>query len=71
MQRPKYQRLLKEDEKGGSVFVGFKRTVTQYLPAGGDMWQNQPIDYSPELTVNLAQPAMGIECLKRARIPKR
>lgn len=70
MEKPKYQQLSKENEKGERMFVGFKRTVVEYLPAGADEWQLEPFDHTPELSINLAEPAMGIENLKRPRTLK-
>lgn len=58
-----YFRLIK-DEK----FVGFKRVVTEFLPAGQKIWQLDPIEHNPEGTQKLSRPAMGIENLKREGI---
>ena len=53
--------------KGGR-FVGFKRVVTEFLPAGQTTWQLDPFEHDPEDTQKLSQPAVGIENLKRESI---
>lgn len=63
VKNPEYFRLIKD----GS-FVGFKRVVTEYLPAGHTRWQFAPIDHDSEDTQKLSRPAMGIVSLKRERI---
>jgi len=62
MKNPEYFRLIKD----GS-FVGFKRIVTEYLPAGFNRWQFDPIEHDSEDTRKLSRPAMGIVALKRER----
>lgn len=66
MKNPEYFRLMK-DEK----FVGFKRVVTEFLPASHTTWQLDPVEHDPEDTQKLSRPAMGIETLKRERITTR
>lgn len=63
MRNPEYFRLVKSGR-----FAGFKRIVTEYLPAGGSEWRLSRIDHDPEETVSLRGPATGIERLKRERI---
>lgn len=63
MKNPVYFRLMK-----GEQFVGFKRVVTEYLPASHTTWQLDQIEHDPEDTQKLSSPAMGIETLKRERI---
>ena len=63
MRNPEYFRL----NKGGR-FVGFKRVVTEFLPAGRSMWQLERIEHDPEETERLSRPAVGINSMKRARI---
>jgi hypothetical protein len=58
-----YYRLM----KNGS-FVGFKRFVTEYLPAAATRWQLDPLDHNPEETQKLSRPAMGIATLGREKI---
>jgi len=61
MKNPEYFRLIKD----GS-FVGFKRFVTEYLPASHNIWQLDELEHDE--TQKLSRPAMGIETLKRERI---
>jgi len=63
MKNPVYYRLMKD-----SNFVGFKRVVTEYLPAGHSVWQLAQVDHDPGETQKLSRPAMGVENLKRERI---
>jgi len=63
MKNPEYFRLIKDES-----FVGFKRVITEYLPAAGTRWQLDEIEHDPEETQRLSKPAMGIETLKRERI---
>lgn len=63
MKNPVYFRLMKDES-----FVGFKRVVTEYLPAGHSRWQFDPIEHDPEDTQKLGRPAVGIAALKRERI---
>lgn len=58
MKNPEYFRLFKD----GS-FVGFKRVVTEYLPAGHSTWQLA--EESHDETQKLSKPGVGIENLKR------
>ena len=60
---PEYFRLKKEGR-----FVGFKRVVTEFMPAGHSSWQLEPIEHNPEETQKLSEPAMGIGAMKRERI---
>lgn len=66
MKNPEYFRLLKNGQ-----FVGFKRVVTEYLPASHSTWQLDMIEHDPKETQRLSKPAMGIESLKRERITSR
>lgn len=63
MKNPKYFRLTKDGQ-----FVGFKRDVTEYLPAGHDRWQLDEIEHDPDETRKLSKPATGTESLKREKI---
>lgn len=63
MRNPVYYRLLKDGH-----FVGFKRIVTEFLPAAYSKWQLEPLEHDPEDTQTLSKPAMGIVTLKRERI---
>lgn len=63
MQNPEYFRLMKDGR-----FAGFKRVVTEYLPAGHSTWQLAQVEHNPSETQKLSRPALGIECLKRERI---
>lgn len=59
-----YFRLLKDGH-----FVGFKRVVVEYLPAGSDKWLlNSIIEHDPEETQRLSKPGVGIASLKRESI---
>ena len=66
MKNPEYFRLVKDGR-----FVGFKRIVTEYLPAGQNVCQLKWIDHDSEETRRLGKPAIGIETLKRERISGR
>lgn len=66
MKNPEYFRLI----ENGS-FVGFKRIVTEYLPAGHNAWQLDEIEHDPKDTQKLSRPATGIETLKREGITSR
>lgn len=63
MNNPVYYRLIKD----GS-FVGFKRIVTEYLPAAHTRWQLEPFPHDSEETQKLSKPAMGIGTLGREKI---
>lgn len=63
MKNPEYFRLIK-----GGRFVGFKRIITEFLPAGRNIWQLDRIEHDPEETQKLSTPAVGIGAMKRARI---
>lgn len=63
MKNPEYFRLIKNGR-----FAGFKRVVTEYLPASHSTWQLDEIEHDPEDTQKLSRPAMGIETLNRERI---
>lgn len=63
MKNPVYYRLIKD----GS-FVGFKRIVTEYLPAAHARWQLTPIPHDSDETQKLSKPAMGIGTLGREKI---
>ena len=64
MGNPEYYRLIGKD---GS-FVGFKRIVTEYLPAGATRWQLKPLVHDSDRTMKLSQPAMGVATLGREKI---
>jgi len=64
MSNPEYYRLIGKD--GG--FVGFKRIVTEYLPAGATRWQLRPLVHDSDRTTKLGQPAMGTATLGREKI---
>jgi len=64
MNNPVYYRLIGKD---GS-FVGFKRIVTEYLPAAATRWQLDPVPHDSEATQKLIGPAMGTETLGREKI---
>ena len=64
MSNPEYYRLIGKD---GS-FVGFKRVVTEYLPAAATRWQLDPVKHDSEATQKLSQPAMGTATLGREKI---
>ena len=49
-------------------FVGFNRIVTEYLPAGADVWQLKPIDHDE--SVSLGKAPKGIAGLEREPITK-
>lgn len=63
MKNPEYFRLTKDGQ-----FVGFKRIVTEYLPAGHDRWSLDQVEHDPDETRKLSKPAIGTESLKRLRI---
>lgn len=66
MRNPEYFRLNKDRQ-----FVGFKRVITEYLPAGKDKWQLDPIEHEPKETEKLSRPAVGIGNMQRASITSR
>ena len=55
---PQYKRLMLNGQ-----FVGVGRTMTEFLPAGGDLWQLEPIDYNPDESVLLSQAPFGLDKL--------
>ena len=63
MKNPEHFRLIKDGN-----FVGLKRVITEYLPAGQNKWQFNPIEH--DASQKLSKPAMGIETLKRERRKK-
>lgn len=63
MKNPEYFRLFKDEN-----FVGFKRIVTEYLPAAATRWQLDPVPHDSEETQKLSRPAMGIATLGREKI---
>lgn len=63
MKNPVYFRLIKD-----GMFVGFKRVVTEYLPASQNRWQLDPMDHNEEENQKLSKPAMGIATLGREKI---
>ncbi len=58
MNNPQYFRLLS----------GFKRIVVEYLPAGANQWQLEPIDCDDDESIRLSKEPVGIATLKRPRI---
>ena len=66
MSNPEYYRLIGKDGN----FVGFKRIVTEYLPAAATRWQLDPVTHDSEATQKLIKPAMGIATLGREKIGK-
>jgi len=63
MKNPVYYRLVKDGK-----FVGFKRVVTEFLPAGHATWQLELIEGDEAETEKLSGPPMGVAVLKRERI---
>lgn len=63
MKNPEYYRLMRDGN-----FVGFKRVVTEYLPAAGTKWQLDPVEHDEDATQKLSKPAIGAESLKRERL---
>lgn len=63
MKNPVYFRLF----KNGS-FVGFKRIITEYLPAAATRWQLDPVIHDSSDTQMLSRPAMGTATLGREKI---
>ena len=63
MKNPVYYRLTKNER-----FVGFKRIVTEYLPAAETKWQLRPVDHDEDEIRKLSQPAVGIATLGRQKI---
>jgi len=63
MKNPEYFRLIKD---GG--FVGFKRVVTEFLPAGHATWQLEQIKCDEAETKKLSSPPVGVAGLERERI---
>ena len=63
MKNPVYYRLMKDRK-----FAGFKRIVTEYLPAGHSVWRLARVDHDPGETQKLSRAAMGIENLKSETI---
>ena len=63
MKNPEYFRLMKN-----GLFVGFKRVITEFLPASHNVWQLDLLEHDPKDTQKLSSPAIGIETLKRERI---
>ncbi len=59
-----YKRLM--NKKGH--FVGFQRTVVEFLPAGLCKWQLEPIEYSDELSSKIEVPPSNIVSMKRPNI---
>lgn len=49
-------------------FAGFKRIVTEYLPAAATRWQLESFPHDENATQKLNKPAMGIETLGREKI---
>ena len=63
MANPGYFRLVKNGR-----FVGFKRIITEFLPAGHSMWGLDELEHDE--AQKLSRPATGIATLKRERIEK-
>ena len=66
MKNPHYERLVLDGH-----LVGIRRTVVEYLPSDGDLWQLEPIRYNPNETVKLMEPPAGIDSLKRKLMRKK
>lgn len=64
MKNPEYFRLIGKDGN----FVGFKRIVTEYLPATMTRWQFDPVIHDSEATIKLSKPAVGTATLGREKI---
>ena len=62
LNNPEYYRL--RTKQG----LAIKRITTEYLPAGEDKWQLEPIAHNPDLTVKLTVPPTGINRLKRPKL---
>ena len=56
-----YKRLM--DSK--RHFVGFQRTITEYLPAGTNKWQLEVIEHNDELSCKTSIPPRNIVNMKR------
>ena len=63
MKNPVYFRLYKNES-----FVGFKRVVTEYLPAAATRWQLDSFPHDENATQSLSKPAMGTATLGREKI---
>ena len=63
MKNPVYLRLFK-----GERFAGFKRVVTEYLPAAATRWQLDSFPHDEDATQTLSRPAMGTATLGREKI---
>lgn len=63
MKNPVYYRLMLDDR-----FIGFKRIVTEYLPASHTTWQLAPLKHDEDETTQLSTPAFGIETYKREKL---
>ena len=63
MKNPVYYRLFKKES-----FVGFKRVVTEYLPAAATRWQLDSFPHDEDATQPLSQPAMGTATYGREKI---
>ena len=56
-----YKRLINDN----GHFVGFQRTIIEYLPAGSDRWQFESFDYNDELSTRISQPPYNIISMQR------
>ena len=63
MKNPAYFRLFKDGR-----FVGFKRVITEYLPAAATRWQLDSFPHDEDATQSLSRPAMGTATLGREKI---
>ena len=63
MKNPVYFRLFKDES-----FVGFKRVITEYLPAAATRWQLDSFPHDENATQALSKPAMGTATLGREKI---
>lgn len=63
MKNPVYFRLFKDES-----FVGFKRVVTEYLPAAATRWQLDSFPHDEDAIQKLSRPAMGTATLGREKI---
>ena len=63
MPNPQYYRITNNDK-----FIGFMRIVTEYLPAGENVWSLAKPDHDEK--IKLGQKPVGIESLKRVKFTK-
>ena len=61
-----YYRLVSDNNN----FIGFKRVIIEYLPAGSNQWQFKPLNSNNLENIKIHQPPACISDTKRARIRK-